>query len=100
MVITGGLPEGETDLFAVKERVLAGVHRLIEPARASGVRLAIEPLHPMVCSGRSVISRVADALDLLDGLNTDDVFGLAIDSYAVWWDLDLFATTGACRVTT
>ena len=92
VVITGGLPEGETDLFAVRERALEGFHRLIEPARASGVRLAFEPLHPMVCGGRSVISRVADALDFLDALNTDDVFGLAVDSYAVWWDLDLAAS--------
>lgn len=46
-----------------------------------------------------MISRVADALDLLDRLNTDDVFGLAIDSYAVWWGLDLSAAIGACRVT-
>ncbi len=91
VMITGGLPEGETDLFAVRERVLEGFHRLIEPARASGVQLAVEPMHPMVCGGRSVISRVADALNLLDSLNTDDVFGLALDSYAVWWHLDLAA---------
>ena len=42
-----------------------------------------------------MISRVADALDFLDALNTDDVFGLAVDSYAVWWDLDLAASL--CR---
>ena len=91
VVITGGLPRGETDLFAVRERALESFHRLIEPARAAGVRLAFEPLHTMVCGGRSVISRVADALDFLDALNADDVFGLAVDSYAVWWDLDLAA---------
>ena len=38
VVITRDLPEGETDLFAVKERVLAGFHRLIEPVRASALR--------------------------------------------------------------
>ena len=53
------------------------------PVRAAGVRLAFEPLHPLVCGGRSVISRVADALDFLDALNADDVFGLAVDSYGV-----------------
>ena len=58
VVITGGLPKGGTDLFAVRERALASFYRLIEPARAVGVRLAFEPLHPMVCGGRSVISRV------------------------------------------
>ena len=51
---------------------------------ASGVRLAFEPLHPMVCGRRSAVFRVVDALDFLDALNTDYVFGLALDSYAVW----------------
>ena len=39
VVITGGLWEGETDLFAVRGRALEGFHRLIEPARAACVRL-------------------------------------------------------------
>ena len=38
-----------------------------------------------------MICRVADARDFLDTLNTDDVFGLAVDGYAVWWDLELAA---------
>ena len=38
-----------------------------------------------------MICWVADARDFLDALNTDDVFGLAVDSYAVWLDLDLVA---------
>ena len=38
-----------------------------------------------------MICRVADARDFLDALNTDDVFGLAVDSSAVWLDMDLVA---------
>ncbi len=89
VIITGGLPDGETNLTVAHDRALEGLSRLIDPARAAGIRLALEPLHPMVCGGRSVISTVADALDMLDDLGADDVFGLAIDSYAVWWDLTL-----------
>ena len=83
MVITRGLLEGETDLFAVRKRLLEGFHRLMEPARASGVRLTLQPFHPIVCGGRSVISRVADAPDFADALNADDFFGLAVDRHAV-----------------
>ena len=45
-----------------------------------------------------MISRVADALDFLDALNTDDVFELAVDSY-VWWDLDLAASCHRAELT-
>ncbi|MBT6094998.1 MAG: sugar phosphate isomerase/epimerase [Rhodospirillaceae bacterium] len=98
VIITGGLADGETNLAAARDRALEGFFRLIDPARAVGIRLAVEPLHPMVCGGRSVISTVANALDLLDDLGADDVFGLAVDSYAVWWDLalsDQLARAGA-----
>ena len=54
----------------------------------AGVRLAFEPLHPMVCGGFSDLSG-SGRTRFLDALNADDVVGLAVDSYAVWWDLDL-----------
>ena len=89
VVITGGLREGERDLLTARERALEGTRMLLGPARDAGIKLALEPLHPMVCGLRSVISTVSEALDMLDDLNADDVMGLAIDTYAVWWDNDL-----------
>jgi sugar phosphate isomerase/epimerase len=89
VTITGGLRDGERDLAAARERAVAGLDRLVPHARAAGVKLALEPLHPMVCGYRSVISTVAEALDVLDMLDADDVLGVAVDSYAVWWEADL-----------
>ena len=40
----------------------------------------------MLCGARSVISTIAEGLDLLDVLAAEDIAGLAIDSYALWWE--------------
>lgn len=86
VTITGGLEAGKTDLRAARDVALDGLHALIPHARSAGVRLALEPLHPMVCGFRSVISTVHEAGEMLRDLDADDVIGLAVDSYALWWD--------------
>jgi sugar phosphate isomerase/epimerase len=50
-------------------------------ASERGVRLALEPLHPMYCGDRSVISTLKQALDIAP----PDV-GVVVDSFHVWWD--------------
>ena len=55
------------------------------------VRLAFEPLHPMVCGFRSVVSSLGEALVILDQLDDGHDIGLAIDAYALWWEHDLQA---------
>ncbi len=89
VTITGGLDGGDGDAEAARQRALAGLARLVPEARAAGVRLALEPLHPMVFGARSVISTLKEANAMLDLLNADDVMGLAVDSYALWWDSEL-----------
>ena len=86
VTLTGGLEPGAPDLDAARKRAFDGLASLAPDARATGVRLALEPLHPMVCGLRSVLSTLADANDWLDRLDADDVFGLTVDSYALWWD--------------
>jgi sugar phosphate isomerase/epimerase len=63
-----------------------GVGAILDDARSAGVRLGIEPLHPMMAADRSVVSTVADALDLLRELDGPEVLGIVIDAYHVWWD--------------
>ena len=55
------------------------------------VRLAFEPLHPMVCGFRSVVSSLGEALDIFDQLDGGHNLGFAIDAYALWWEHDLQA---------
>ena len=89
VVITGGLPQGSRDLAGQRDRVLEELQILAPLAEADGVRLALEPLHPMVCGYRSVISSLAEANNILDQLDRNNVIGIAVDTYALRWDAHL-----------
>jgi len=91
VTITGGLEDGSRDLRSARDLACQGIAELVPHARAAGVKLALEPLHPMVCGFRSVISTVREAGEMLRELDAPDVTGLAIDSYALWWDHNLEA---------
>jgi sugar phosphate isomerase/epimerase len=67
-----------------------GIADLVPFAQSAGVRLGIEPLHPMFCADRCVISRLAEAVDL-SLLFPADAVGVVIDTYHVWWDSQLAA---------
>jgi sugar phosphate isomerase/epimerase len=63
--------------------------RAVEPeARAAGVKLAIEPLHPMYAADRSCITTLGEARRLCERINSPAV-GIALDVFHVWWDPDL-----------
>lgn len=91
MFVAGGVEPADKDIRATRDRVLERLSRLVPHARAAGMRIALEPLHPMGCGARSVLSTLKLANDWCDALAADDVFGIAIDTYAVWWDPDLEA---------
>jgi sugar phosphate isomerase/epimerase len=89
MFVAGGVDPRDKSLESTRKRVLERVAGLTACARTAGVRIALEPLHPMACGSRSVLSSVGTANDWCDALGAEDVFGIAIDTYAVWWDPDL-----------
>ncbi|THF57083.1 sugar phosphate isomerase/epimerase family protein [Ollibium composti] len=84
-IVVGGVePEtkGMADsLKRVGERVAAAAPYAAE----RGVRLALEPLHPVYGGDRSCLVTVRDALDLCDWIDSANV-GIAVDVYHVWWD--------------
>ncbi len=87
--VAGGVDASEKDVAAARTRALEGVAEVVPHARSAGVKLALEPLHPMTCATRSVLSTTRLANDWCDALRADDVVGIAIDTYAVWWDPDV-----------
>jgi sugar phosphate isomerase/epimerase len=87
IVIGGGLPKGSRDLAGAHRQVRDGLAALLPHARAAGVPLAIEPLHPMYAADRACVNTLAHANDLCDQLG--DGTGVAVDVYHVWWDPDL-----------
>ncbi|MFC9392776.1 sugar phosphate isomerase/epimerase family protein [Streptomyces sp. NPDC057027] len=88
VMVVGGLPDGSRDLVAARERVTDLLGELASHAGDFGVRLAIEPLHPMFCADRAVVSTLGQALDLAERFPAEQV-GVVVDSYHVWWDPDL-----------
>lgn len=89
ILVVGGLPTGSRDLPAARRTVGDALAELAPYAASLGVRLAIEPLHPMFCADRAVVSTLTQALDLAAPFPAD-VVGVVVDTYHVWWDPDLF----------
>ncbi|MFE3518926.1 sugar phosphate isomerase/epimerase family protein [Streptomyces sp. NPDC059166] len=85
VLVSGGLPEGDKDLHGARERIADALGELAPYARERGVRLAIEPLHPMYASDRCVVSTLSQALDLAERFPAEEV-GVVVDSYHIWWD--------------
>ncbi|MBX7546700.1 sugar phosphate isomerase/epimerase family protein [Streptomyces sp. NPDC004232] len=85
VLVSGGLPPGSKDLRAARERIADALAELGPYAEQHGVRLAIEPLHPMYASDRCVVSTLAQALDLAERFPAHQV-GVTVDTYHIWWD--------------
>ena len=68
-----------------RKQIHDGIAAIVPEAKAAGVKLAIEPLHPMYADTRSAINTLAQANDLAEALNSPWV-GVALDVYHLWWD--------------
>ena len=88
VLVVGGLPAGSKDLAGAREQVREGIAAVLPAARAAGVPLAIEPLHPMYAADRACVNTLSQALDLCDALDPgrSGALGVAVDVYHVWWD--------------
>jgi len=71
-----------------RKQIAEGIAALLPDCQASGVKLAIEPLHPMYADSRSAINTLGQANDLVESLGTLHV-GVAVDVYHAWWDPSL-----------
>ncbi|MGY0459793.1 sugar phosphate isomerase/epimerase family protein [Kitasatospora sp. cg17-2] len=85
VMVVGGLPEGSRDLVGARTAVADMIAELAPHAGDFRVRLALEPLHPMFCADRAVVSTLGQALDLAAPHPAAQV-GVVVDSYHVWWD--------------
>ncbi|MFC9287269.1 sugar phosphate isomerase/epimerase family protein, partial [Streptomyces sp. NPDC057052] len=85
VLVSGGLPPGSRDLHGARERVADALAELGPYAEDHGVRLAIEPLHPMYASDRCVVSTLTQALDIAERFPAHQV-GVTVDTYHIWWD--------------
>jgi sugar phosphate isomerase/epimerase len=84
VLVVGGLPSGTRDIEAARSMVRDGIAAVRDHAAGSGVKLAIEPLHPMYAADRSCVNTLGQALDMAAELGPE--IGVAIDAYHVWWE--------------
>jgi sugar phosphate isomerase/epimerase len=89
VLVVGGLPGSSKDIAGARQMVADGIAAMLPHARAAGVPLAIEPLHPMYAADRACVSTIDQALDIAGDLG--EGVGVAIDVYHVWWDPNLAA---------
>lgn len=85
VLVAGGLPAGSRDLPAARARVAESIHELVPHAIEHGVRLALEPMHPIYTADRGVVATLCEALDIAERFPVDAV-GVVVDSFHVWWD--------------
>jgi len=83
-------PSADRNIDAARQMVEDGIAATVPYAKERGIRLGIEPLHPMFAGDRSVIVTLAQALDLAKKFASEDV-GVIIDVYHVWWDPQLYS---------
>jgi sugar phosphate isomerase/epimerase len=96
VLVPGGLPEGDRDLAGARARAGEAIAALAPEAAARGVRLGIEPMHPIYAADRGVVSSLRQALDIAEQHPVDQV-GVVVDTFHLWWEpgvLDQVARAG------
>ncbi|HVU48808.1 MAG TPA: sugar phosphate isomerase/epimerase family protein [Terracidiphilus sp.] len=73
------------DIDAARKMVVDGIAALVPYARERGVRIGLEPLHPMYAADRSVINTIDQALRIASHYDAGDV-GVVLDAFHIWWD--------------
>ncbi|MBT4907411.1 MAG: sugar phosphate isomerase/epimerase [Rhodospirillaceae bacterium] len=94
-MISSGLPADSKDLAGARSRARDAVAKLLPEARAAGVSLALEAIHPMRAASGCVWSTLGQANKVCEELG--DGTGLIVDAYHVWWDPDLTASIEAAK---
>jgi sugar phosphate isomerase/epimerase len=93
VMVVGGLPAGSKDIARARTQVAEATGLLLGHAKSCGVRLALEPLHPVYAADRSCLSLLSEALDMCDSIEGtaagDPWLGICLDVYHLWWDPNL-----------
>ena len=93
VVVPGGLVG--RDLSGSRQMVRDSLGELATYADEQGVKLAVEPMHPLLVQERSVITSLREANNLVEDLG-NDCLGVTYDTYHVWWDSALALETARC----
>ncbi len=93
VLVGGALPDQPLEVS--RSQIRDGLDAVLPHAEAAGVRLGIEPLHPVYADSRSAINTMAQANDLAEAFDSDHL-GVVVDVYHLWWDPNLEAEIARC----
>jgi sugar phosphate isomerase/epimerase len=88
LVLVNG-PAPDRDIDGARQMVVDGIAAVLDHAEKCGVRLGVEPLHPMFTGDRSVIVTMGEANAIAEQFQPRQV-GLVVDVYHVWWDPQVY----------
>ncbi|MEK4566667.1 sugar phosphate isomerase/epimerase family protein [Alkalihalobacillus sp. FSL R5-0424] len=91
-------PAPDKDLVQARRWVEEGIEAIIPHAEQHGIKLGIEPLHPMYAADRSVVNTLGQANALVQKYQSKQV-GVVVDVFHVWWDPELAAQIEAAKGT-
>ncbi len=94
LVLVCGATPGQS-LEASRNQIRAGIEAVLPHAESVGVRLGIEPLHPMYADTRSAINTLGQANNLAEAIDSP-LLGVVVDVYHLWWDPQLEAEIQRC----
>ncbi len=77
------------------DQIQQSIRAILPAAENAGIKLAIEPLHPMYAGDRCAVSTMADANDLCEAID-HPLLGIAADVYHIWWDSKLEQELARC----
>ena len=90
VAVVGGLASNSTNIVENRQRIKEGLAALIPTIKATGVKIALEPLHPFYAANRSLLNTLDQTVDWCEELDPEGLyFGIAVDAYHVWWDPNL-----------
>jgi sugar phosphate isomerase/epimerase len=72
-------------LEEARKMVADGIAALVPYASERGVRIGLEPLHPMYAAERSVLNTISQSLKLASAYSPKQV-GVILDTFHIWWD--------------
>jgi len=68
-----------------RKQIREGIEAVLPEAEQAGIKLGIEPLHPMYADSRSAVNTLEQANDLCEAIDSPNI-GVAVDVYHLWWD--------------
>lgn len=83
VLVCGAVPG--MPLPEARQQILDGIAAVLPHAQSAGVKLSIEPLHPMYADDRSAVNTLEQANNMVMALRSPWV-GVTVDVYHCWWD--------------